>query len=439
MSNQLITLVVVTRERNNVDTAMSRIINHIVESHNNIGLDFIAVSDGNTAANDQFAVVAGLKQAAELCATPWLMFCDEETRLVDGVLPRLVARADEAEARMVIGGIEKPDAGIFTLQGKLMRPELLREIALATHDVTGNAYETVQHIMRVAGKVTGYAPQVIARADLSRVNATLTGAHRELLFHMATLYVEFQLCDRCNLNCAYCSHMSPISAPVIMSIETLEQECNRIARWGVNEVNLMGGEPLMHPQLVEAITVTRRILPNVKLTVTTNGLLLGRMKRDFWEACRNNNVVIRITCYPKESVRKYLKGVWLVLSHHVKLERAGWRFGFRHQLLDERGSFNAAANYQQCQLHCTQVRDATLWPCAYAAYAFNLNRRFGTGFKTADGDSLPMTDALTADDVRLWVFTAKPFCRYCAISQARRVAWKRSACARDEWVKGADN
>lgn len=376
-------------------------------------------------------------QAIKECGTPWVMLCDSSTQLATDAIPRLVGKAVEQGARAVISGLDKPDEGIFTLQGKLFATSVLQEIEVSEDDVRGDGYNTLQRIMMRARAVAGVGDNVLARADLSQMTRLLTPAHRELLYRMGTLYVEIQLCDRCNLDCAYCSHLSPVSKPVTIALDTLEAECRRLARIGVDEVNLMGGEPLLHPQVIEAIELTRSILPDIKLIVSTNGLLLPRMGKAFWQCCRDNRVVLRITPYPKSKggTWNYFKYVWLIKKNRVKMESTGWRFGFRHQLLSEKAEYDATGNYLRCQLHCTQVRGATLWPCAYVAYAFNLNNKFGTSFKTSAGDSLPMTDETTATDVRLWLLRTKPFCAHCGIKDAKHVTWRRSTYSRAEWLK----
>lgn len=384
-----------------------------------------------------FTHVESIKDAIERCDSPWMIFCHCTTRLCAGALSRLTAKAAETQCRVVIPGLEGPDEGIFTLQGKLFATSALRGLELDAGHVTGDGYAVLQRIMQQGGAVTGLAESMITKIDLGEMRSRLTPAHRELLYRMTTLYVEIQLCDRCNLDCAYCSHLSPVSKPVTISLETLAEECHRLAHIGVDEVNLMGGEPLLHPQLIEAITLTRSILPDIKLIVSTNGLLLPRMSDEFWQACRENKVVIRITPYPraKGGIVNYFKYVYLIRKNRVRMESTGWRFGFRHQLLSEEAQYDATANYLRCSLHCTQVRDATLWPCAYVAYAFNLNNKFGTHFKHAAGDSLPMTESTTATDVRLWLLRSKPFCRHCAILNAKHVNWKRSEYTRAEWLQ----
>ena len=417
---------------------ISNLINELSLGYPDITFTLVGEIDGGEAdqLKAQTTIVPDINQAIEQCTSCWIIFCDSKTRLADDGLTRLVAKARETGANAVIAGLGKPGLDIFTLQGKLFATEALQGITVSEDDVRGDGYITLQRIMMHAHNVAGLGESVLAKIKLRQMKRQLQPAHRELLYRMTTLYCEIQLCDRCNLDCAYCSHLSPVSKPVKISLETLEAECRRLAKVDINEVNLMGGEPLLHPQVCDAIKITRSILPNIKLIVSTNGLLLPRMGKDFWQCCRDNKVVIRITPYPKveKGTWNYFKYVWLIKKNFVRMESTGWRFGFRHQLLSEKAEYDATSNYLRCQLHCTQVRDATLWPCAYVAYAFNLNNKFGTNFKTAAGDSLPL-DGITATDLRLWLLRTKPFCAHCGIKDAQRISWRRSEYARSEWLK----
>ena len=420
-SNALVTIIIVDGKTNGQASGIIRFAEHII-GHNNSEVTFTAVGIDKsqvTGTQARIDTAPDINQAVKQCDTPWVMLCDSSTRLIDNAVDQLVATATERGANAVIAGLDEPNEGIFTLQGKLFASSALQGITLNDSDVSGDGYITLQHIMAKAHNVTGIGENLIDSADMTRVAKSLTPAHKELLYRMGTLYCEIQLCDRCNLDCAYCSHLSPISQPVRIDLDTLAEECHRLAKIGFDEVNLMGGEPLLHPQVIEAIQLTRSILPDIKLIVSTNGLLLPRMSKEFWQCCRDNRVVLRITPYPKAK-----NGTWNYL-----------RFGFRHQLLSEKAEFDATSNYLRCQLHCTQVRNATLWPCAYVAYAFNLNNKFGTNFKHAAGDSMPLTETTTATDVRLWLLRTKPFCSHCGIKDAKHVNWKRSEYARSEWLQ----
>ncbi len=433
ISGKQVNVVILTRMGHNQTKDIIDLINNVSQGYN----DTVFTVVGDVDQPDlQMKRVDTIAEAIAQSTSRWMMFCDCSTRLAPDALQRLVSKADEKSANAVIAGLDRPNEGIFTLQDKLFATEVLKGIDVSEDDVRADGYITLQRIMMKAQNVAGLGESILTKIDLSQMRNLLAPAHKELLYRMTTLYVEIQLCDRCNLDCAYCSHLSPVSKPVTISLETLEAECHRLARVGVDEVNLMGGEPLLHPQVCEAIKLTRSILPNIKLIVSTNGLLLPRMSKDFWQCCRENKVVLRITPYPKakNGTLNYFKYVWLIRKNRVRMESTGWRFGFRHQLLSEKAEYDATSNYLRCQLHCTQVRDATLWPCAYVAYAFNLNNKFGTNFKTAAGDSLPL-DGITATDLRLWLLRTKPFCAHCGIKDAQRITWRRSQYTRDEWLK----
>lgn len=438
-SNALVTIIIVDGKTNGQASGFIRFIEGII-GHNDSEVIFTAVGiDKSQVADTQARIdtAPDINQAVKQCDTPWMMLCDCSTRLIDNAVDQLVATATERGANAVIAGLDDPNEGIFALQGKLFATSALQGITLNDSDVSGDGYITLQHIMAKAHNVTGIGENLIDSADMTRVAKALTPAHKELLYRMGTLYCEIQLCDRCNLDCAYCSHLSPISQPVRIGLDTLAEECHRLAKIGFDEVNLMGGEPLLHPQVIEAIQLTRSILPDIKLIVSTNGLLLPRMSKEFWQCCRDNKVVLRITPYPKakNGTWNYFKYIYLIKKNRVRMESTGWRFGFRHQLLSEKAKFDATSNYLRCQLHCTQVRNATLWPCAYVAYAFNLNNKFGTNFKHAAGDNMPLTETTTATDVRLWLLRTKPFCSHCGIKNAKHVNWKRSEYARSEWLQ----
>ncbi len=433
ISGNQVNVVILTRMGHNQTKDIIDLVNNVSQGYSDTV--FTVVGDVDQP-DQQMKRVDTIAEAIAQSTSRWMMFCDSATRLAPHALQRLVSKAEDNSANAVIAGLDRPNEGIFTLQDKLFATEVLKGIDVSEDDVRADGYITLQRIMMKARDVAGLGESILAKIDLNKMRSLLQPAHRELLYRMTTLYVEIQLCDRCNLDCAYCSHLSPVSKPVTISLETLEAECHRLARVGVDEVNLMGGEPLLHPQVCEAIKLTRSILPNIKLIVSTNGLLLPRMSKDFWQCCRDNKVVLRITPYPKakNGTLNYFKYVWLIRKNRVRMESTGWRFGFRHQLLSEKAEYDATSNYLRCQLHCTQVRDATLWPCAYVAYAFNLNNKFGTNFKHAAGDSLPL-DGITATDLRLWLLRTKPFCAHCGIKDAQRITWRRSQYTRDEWLK----
>ncbi len=77
---------------------------------------------------------------------------------------------------------------------------------------------------------------------------------------------------RCNLSCGYCHEYDRSSPPV--SFEALTERIDHLARLDTIFVTLTGGEPLLHPDIVELVAYIRRrgMVP----VMNSNGYLLTR-------------------------------------------------------------------------------------------------------------------------------------------------------------------
>jgi len=75
---------------------------------------------------------------------------------------------------------------------------------------------------------------------------------------------------RCNLACTYCNEYDKHSAPV--PVATLRDRFDHLARLGTANIEISGGEPLLHPDLDELIRHIRRT--GALAGLITNGYLL---------------------------------------------------------------------------------------------------------------------------------------------------------------------
>jgi len=97
-------------------------------------------------------------------------------------------------------------------------------------------------------------------------------------------FFEVQLADHCNLNCASCSHFSPIADEHFLDVDTYKKDCARFAELAgkyVRRIHLMGGEPLLHKNIVDIIEITRSNFKKSIIIIVTNGILLDRMGGNF--------------------------------------------------------------------------------------------------------------------------------------------------------------
>jgi organic radical activating enzyme len=96
--------------------------------------------------------------------------------------------------------------------------------------------------------------------------------------------LEINLTAHCNLNCYGCGRGSPALPEEFISPATLRRDLDAI-RGAVHtaEFKLAGGEPLLHPDLLELIDVVRASGVADKITLITNGLLLHQFGAELWE------------------------------------------------------------------------------------------------------------------------------------------------------------
>jgi len=93
--------------------------------------------------------------------------------------------------------------------------------------------------------------------------------------HIAVYYVTMQ----CNLNCAYCEDFGSRRNHLVTPAPPLEDARHilNVIRTGVDRLWLTGGEPLMHPQLLDLLSYARDELRFREISLITNGTLLGNV------------------------------------------------------------------------------------------------------------------------------------------------------------------
>ena len=108
------------------------------------------------------------------------------------------------------------------------------------------------------------------------------------------------LVEHCNLRCCGCDHFAPLAEQEFADLDAFENDFARLSYLvdgKAEKIGLMGGEPLLHPQVKDFLYIARRHFRKTKIRIVTNGVLLLNKKEDFWKACRDNNIIVEVTKY----------------------------------------------------------------------------------------------------------------------------------------------
>lgn len=114
--------------------------------------------------------------------------------------------------------------------------------------------------------------------------------------------LQVHVSDNCNLNCKACSHFTPfVLEHRCTDLKIFEKDLIQLSRLFSNifVFQLMGGEPLLEPTIcVEMIDLIRRYFQDCSINLITNGMLIGRMDKSFWEHVKEQSVTVRVSVYP---------------------------------------------------------------------------------------------------------------------------------------------
>jgi MoaA/NifB/PqqE/SkfB family radical SAM enzyme len=261
--------------------------------------------------------------------------------------------------------------------------------------------------------------------------------------------IEFNLVDHCNLNCGGCSRFSPLAdktyfadpAQVEKDFKCLYDLTLEAQTIFPRYMFFMGGEPLLHPKVVEFIDIVRKYLPGTELYFATNGILLPKQDDAFWEACQRNNITVEITGYP--TAIDFSKVLAKAQSYAVncRLRDDGEDVGtninkFTNIALDPSGKTTPVRAFLTCCFANSQVvlREGRIYTCPIVPRIHSFNQYFQQNLKITPRDSIDIHQAKNYDEILQFLARPIPFCRYCKPFLYTTHPWHISERKMAEWT-----
>lgn len=256
-------------------------------------------------------------------------------------------------------------------------------------------------------------------------------------------HLDYHIVDHCNLNCASCSTYSPIAKEKYAALESFEKDLSQLRSLigdKLIRLHLLGGEPLLHPEISSFPAIARRIFPLAQIDVTTNGLLVKKMPAFFWDSLRDNSVDLKLTKYPinidYDEIIEYAgeRGVFAYSASENPIEC------FRRIPLNLKGTASIYSSYLQCPYNnCPQLRDGKLFLCPACGMSEILEDAMSEEgkprfFNVMPNDYLDIFHAKAESEVFDYLSNPIPFCRYCDMGHAQNIPWSPSSKLTEEWV-----
>lgn len=224
--------------------------------------------------------------------------------------------------------------------------------------------------------------------------------------------IEYHLVDHCNLNCAGCSHYAVLAKPRFADIKLFEKNVKQLVRLLDNSnirlkfFHLLGGEPLLHPEIEDFCKIARKLLPDTIIKIKTNGILLNKMPDSFFNCVKENNIKIEFSDYH-------------ILNNEISADivRDKELFSYNYIGNTKKPITKCPVEYfNDYSIACMQLEEnGDLHFCGYSANIKFYDEYYGFKHEVIkDQDYVNIFDNnVIANKIFSWSHKKRPFCDYC--------------------------
>lgn len=235
-------------------------------------------------------------------------------------------------------------------------------------------------------------------------------------------HLDVHVVDHCNLKCKACAHFSSlVDEEVIYPVDTVAQSITRLSSMvpNISSISLLGGEPLLHPDLPAIITSTRNAYPYAAITLVTNGILLPQASSLLVETCKQHNITLVISLYPpmQDEVDNIVQ----------RLKSAGINWNMQRIDAFERRftpqcHCHEMENFHKCG-HIMCLRGARLGYCVIALFTDYYNKCFGAHALPEDA-GMDIFSVQSGQELLTGLQQPLDLCRQCVSRDAGEQYWK---------------
>lgn len=247
-------------------------------------------------------------------------------------------------------------------------------------------------------------------------------------------HLEIHVANGCNLNCKGCLHFSnlyqkdefPDLKMLLRNIKVINKQCE------IFQLRVLGGEPLLNPEIENFLEELREILPDCDISVISNGILIPRMKKSLYRVMRENYIGFNITLYiptlkMKDKIYDTLQENGVAYgSHEAKTDK------FMKFLTTKMNKSNAKT-YTSCEPRgILVIKDDCIYKCPIEAYIGKYFDRFQIPLQHSKG--------IKIEGIRDWgelvydLYT-KPvqMCKYCS-EKPEYYEWSNGKPEKEDWL-----
>ncbi len=247
--------------------------------------------------------------------------------------------------------------------------------------------------------------------------------------------LETHLTDHCNLNCKGCTHFSPlVKGEVFTDIKIFKHDFSRFKQIfsDIFEIRLIGGEPLLHPDIAYFFEFIRDLYPRSNISIFTNGKILSDMPAIFWSTCAEKDILIKLSYYPInldiDEIRQKAK------MHHVRIKIPKQIHQF-FRMLNIQGDSDPNKSFRNCQtMYKTPfLGNGKIYPCHLPPHIHLFNEYFDKDIHESPKNYINIFEDVKGADIINFLDHPIPMCTSC-LTRKSFMKWDKSKKDINEWI-----
>lgn len=255
-------------------------------------------------------------------------------------------------------------------------------------------------------------------------------------------YVAVGIVDHCNLKCKGCTSFSCIADEYIVPTgkvcADIEQLGKLFGNQKIDKFGVMGGEPLLHPDLNQIMECIRNNFPEAEVQIITNGILLLQQTKEFWSMCKENRVTIVCTKYPINL--EFNKIEQKAAKEHVDFQYYGntgdsIKTLFKRKI-ELKGTMNPVHAFASCweANDCNFLMEGKWFECPFICFVERVfNKKFNQNIKIDQEDYLDIYQVKDYHEILNYLAKPKNACRYCK-GFHEQFPWSVTKGEIEEWL-----
>lgn len=241
-------------------------------------------------------------------------------------------------------------------------------------------------------------------------------------------HLETNITTSCQNCCVGCNHFIPMQQPSFLSPEVIAKDLNKLSKLAhAKRYALLGGEPLLHPNIVKILNTAKKSGIADKVEVITNGMKLKDMTEPFWKAVD----YLTVTMYPGKLSDEDMQLIYdKTAENGITLELKPAEFtALMHKHPSDTDT--AMRRYIHCwyKTYCFVVDNGYFYRCCTSPFIPELILGMP---KETDGIALEELTEAQLDHFINQTESIPVSCKVCASNTGREIGWRETT--RGQWL-----